>query len=528
MTMQKIKEKRIFRHLFALSCLALTAILLTGAWLLATTPQETGASSHREAPLISGDPTVDNLDVYAFVSPDAQNTVSLISTWIPFEEPGGGPNFFHFDPGADYYIKIDSDGNAIPDVTYWWQFSPIRFDFPGSTGGNTFLHNTGPIGANYAADTDFNVRQYYTVTKITGDTKPVLTTTLYANKLMPPDNIGPRSTPNYAAIAANAVNVGSGPAAGYKEFTGQRDDPFFVDVRSIFDLLGLRSLNALHSTPLAVEPGQDVLEGFNAHATAIQVPISELVSATCNNTATNTNCVIGVWSTAERGGVQVSRQGNPLINEVVMSLALKDAFNSVPPSADQTIPAVVSRVLTSELASLMNVFYPALAPIDKTGRNDIAIIALAGIPTVNQQTNSAFPPAAGKVASEQLRLNTALKPTEAACQGDPLGLFNDPAAGPADAGDLTAFPNGRRLEDDVTDIALRVVGQGYGAFLAGTFGGAVPTIKNLSPNNILGDDVGENDEDCLPNFPYMGTPHSGYENNHGGLYGGFFPILQNN
>jgi hypothetical protein len=169
-----------------------------------------------------------------------------------------------------------------------------------------------------------------------------------------------------------------------------------------------------------------------------------------------------------------------------------------------------------------------LAPIDKTGRTDIATIFLAGIPTVNRQTNSAFPPAAGKVASEQLRLNTAIKPTAAACQGDRLGLFNDPASGPTDAGDLTAFPNGRRLEDDVTDMALRAVAQGYGDFLAGAFGGTVPTIKNLSPNNTLGDGVDENDVDCLPNFPYMGTPHSGYENNHGGLYGGFFPLILKN
>jgi hypothetical protein len=386
------------------------------------------------------------------------------------------------------------------------------------------LYNTGTIGANYQSDPDFNVRQYYTVTKVTGDTIAPSTTVLFANELMPPDNVGPRSTPNYAAIAANAINT----SGGYKEFTGQRDDPFFVDVRSIFDLAGLRPFNTLHAAPLPVESGQDVLEGFNAHATALQVPISELVPASCDNTATNTNCVIGVWSTAERGGVQVSRLGQPLVNEVVMSLALKDAFNSVPPSADQTIPAVVSRVLTSEVATLQNALYSALAPIDKTGRTDIATIFLAGIPTVNRQTNSAFPPAAGKVASEQLRLNTAIKPTAAACQGDRLGLFNDPASGPTDAGDLTAFPNGRRLEDDVTDMALRAVAQGYGDFLAGTFGGTVPTIKNLSPNNTLGDGVDENDVDCLPNFPYMGTPHSGYENNHGGLYGGFFPLILKN
>lgn len=527
MNVQALLHRRMFRYLFVTVCLALTLAVLSASWLIATAPAKTNASSHREAPLISGDPTVDNLDVYAFVSPDVTDTVTLIATWIPFEEPGGGPNFYHFDPNARYLIKIDQDGNAMEDIIYEW-----TFDKPTPQNASTFLYNTGPIDADYANDADFNLRQAYTVTRITTDTLAASTTVLFSNEVMPPDNIGPRSTPNYEAIATNAINT----SGSYKEFTGQRDDPFFVDVRSIFDLLGLRPFNSLHAIPLSTADGQDVLEGFNAHATAIQVPISDLVASGCDNMATTTDCVIGVWSTAERrstityggGGatgsgpfVQVSRLGNPLVNEVVIDLARKDVFNAIPPTADA---AALDRVTDPEVATLMNALYgSALTSVQEDSRDDIVTIFLTGIPGVNQQTNSATTP------SEQLRLNTAIKPTTGACQGDPLGLFNDPAGGPADAGDLTAFPNGRRLEDDVTDIALRAVAQGYGEFLAGAFGGVVPEFQNLSPNNLLGDGVGANDVPCLSEFPYMGTPHAGYENNHGGLFGGFLPsIFKNN
>jgi hypothetical protein len=511
--------KPAFRQLMGALSLGLAGVVLVVTWLVAIVPEQMDASSHREAPLISEDPAVDNLDVYAFVSPDVSNTVTLIATWIPFEEPGGGPNFYHFDPNARYLIKIDRDGNAIEDITYEWTFSRVRYD--GAAGDDTFLYNTNQIGANYDADADFNIRQYYTVTKITGDTIAPSTSVLFANQLMPPDNIGPRSTPNYANIAANAINTGG----GYKEFTGQRDDPFYVDVRSIFDLAGLRPFNNLHIIPLSVEPGQDVLAGYNAHATALQVPISELVPGACNQSdLTDKDCVIGVWSTAERrsnitygggtvvaGGsfVQVSRLGNPLVNEVVLDLELKDAFNAIPPTSDG---AALPRVLNSELATLINLLYPATADIEETGRTDLQIVFLNGIPTApgypmtTQQNNS------GTTPSEQLRLNVAVKPTLGACQGDQLGLFNDDAV---DGDDLTAWPNGRRLEDDVTDMAIRAVAQGYGPVINSVFGGIVSQFKNLSPNNLLGDGVGFQDKPkCLPNFPYMGTPFAGYENNH--------------
>jgi hypothetical protein len=249
-----------------------------------------------------------------------------------------------------------------------------------------------------------------------------------------------------------------------------------------------------------------VLRGFNAHATAIQIP-KNILAPDCDNQATNKACVIGVWSTAERRAtttraagtevgsgawVQVSRLGNPLVNEVVIDLARKDIFNAIPPTADA---AALDRVLTPELASLIPVLYPGVT-VPPTPRNDLVTVFLTGIPGLNQQQESTVTP------SEQLRLNVAVAPTAGVCQGNIYGVI---------AGDNAGFPNGRRLEDDVTDVALRVVAGGY----------ILTPDYNKSPNNILTDGVQANDVPCLASFPYMGTPHPGYENNHG------LPILQN-
>jgi len=477
--------------------------LASSLWAL---PPGAGASSHREAPLTSKDPTADNVDVFAFVSPDDASKVSLITTWIPFEEPGGGPNFYHFDDTVRYLTKVDRDGDGVEDVTYEWTFREDIRD------RSTFLYNTGPITS--LDDNDYNYRQFYRIREIV---RGGATTTLGNNLLMPPDNIGPRSTPNYEDLASAAIrDLGN----GIKEFTGQRDDPFYVDVASIFDLIGLRPFNSAHLLSLPTEPGSDTTGGYNVHVQAIQVPISRLAPACPVNGAgrptdpTDARCVIGVWSTAERrtttvyrpGGqdvsgdfVQVSRLGNPLINEVVMNLALKDTFNSVPPSVDRTVPAVVARVTDPELARLLCAFYgidsPGLTCSNRTPgtrsapRDDMVAVFLTGIPGLNQQTGSVATP------SEQLRLNTAIGPTAGVCGGNTLGVLG---------GDNAGFPNGRRLEDDVTDIELRVVA------------GASPLTPsfNRAPNNRLGDGVNKNDLPCRAGFPYMATPHQGYDHDH--------------
>ena len=503
---------RAMRNVYSALLIALALLILLAATLIgARQADRAGASSHREAPLISMDPAVDSTDVYAFVSPDLSSTVTLIANWIPFEDPTGGPNFYHFDDNARYRINVDRDGDAFADVVYEWKFHTVFMN------QDTFLYNIGQISA--ITDTDFTYRQYYTVTEYVLSGTLLVPSVLGGNLLMPPDNIGPRSIPNYAAVAAQAVrSLASGTI---KEFTGQRDDPFFVDIGSIFDLGGLRPFNSLHIIPLPTAPGIDSVAGFNIHTTAIQVPKTRLAPG-CTGVPTSPTCVIGVWTTAERpnglgGWVQVSRLGNPLVNEAVLPLALKDAFSGLPPDLDYDVflnPAypfnlLAKSVLTPELGVLIPVLYsPAITQTPATPRNDLVTIFLTGIPTLTMQTNSAANP------SEQLRLNVAIPPSAGVCAGAPMAAID---------GDFAGFPNGRRLEDDVTDIALRAVAGGYGSILQAALG-----LPNFSPNNLIGDGVSANDVPCLPSFPYMGTPHSSYQHTHVALTTNYLVIVLKN
>jgi hypothetical protein len=482
--------------------LAALAFLILGA-ILVGFQATTGASSHREAPLISRDPSVDNTDVYAFVSPDDPSTVTLISNWIPFEEPAGGPNFYHLDEAdlARYWIKIDNTGDGVCDIGFLFTFHTAIQN------SKTFLYNTGPISS--LTDPNFNYRQTYDVTRYDGSPcESGATTALASSKTQPPDNVGKRSTSPYAPLANGGIYPLTG---GGKVFVGQRDDPFFVDIGSIFDLGGLRPFNPAHLIPLPKATGIDNIGGYNIHTTALQLPKSALVNAACNNTPGNAKCVIGVWSTAERaqtitrtggaeagsgGWIQVSRLGNPLVNEAVLPLALKDAFNSLDPSQDFALytsntPAgnlLKSSVLTPELGTLIPVLYPGVT-VPPPPRNDIQEVFLQGIPGLNEMS-------AGYTPAEYLRLNTAIAPTAGVCQGKRMGAL---------AGDNAGFPNGRRLEDDVTDAALRVIAGGY--VLTPSF--------NHAPNNKLADGVDHNDRKCLASFPYMANPWSGYRSSHG-------------
>ncbi len=224
-----------------------------------------GASSHREAPLISQDPVADNTDTYAFVSPDQPDTVTLVANWIPLELPAGGPNFSSFGDDVLYKINVDNNGDAEPDVVYEWRFT--------TTVGNqnTFLYNTGPVES--IGDETLNVKQTYTLTKVDGGKREVL----LENAPVAPANVGPRSMPNYDALAAEAVVEVPG---GGQSFAGPRDDPFFVDLGSVFDLAGLRPLNSAHAIPLPDEPGVDGLAGFNVHSVVLQVPTASSWTAT--------------------------------------------------------------------------------------------------------------------------------------------------------------------------------------------------------------------------------------------------------
>jgi hypothetical protein len=460
--------------LFGLALLAGAMALLL---VFGHTPQAAKASSHREAPLIANDPTVDNTDLYAFVSPDRPNTVTMIANYVPFEGPAGGPNFYNFDPNALYEIHVDSNGDGRDDTTYQFRFTTeIR-------NRGTFLYNTGPISS--LNDPNWNIRQFYSVTRVDSTGHRTLLGTHLAS---PPNNIGPRSTPNYDSLASAAVQDLPG---GIKVFAGQRDDPFFVDLGSIFDLAGLRPFNPLHLIPLPAAAGVDGVAGYNVHSIAIQVPTSNLVQ---------TNPTIGVYASASRPqlrilspngdmrtfgrDVQVSRLGNPLVNEVLIPLGRKDYWNSQSPRTDSQF---VNRYLSPELAGLIHVLYPSLPAPPTTGRTDLVAVLLTGVPTLNFT---------GPTQADELRLNTSIAPT---ATPNRLGVL---------AGDFAGFPNGRRLGDDVTDIELRAVACGYGAVLHSALG-----LCDLSPNDQIGDGVDQNDESFGSSFPYAASPHQGYNAN---------------
>ncbi len=471
-----LRKTSMLETLSALLAAQVACGLLAGAAL---------GSSHREAPLITADPLADNVDTYAFVSPDDPTTVTIIANYIPLEEPAGGPNFSKFSDDVRYEINIDNDGDAKPDIRY-------RFTFDTTVQNpNTFLYNTGAITS--LDDPDWNIRQSYTVIAVRGNT----ITRLGRELPTPPVNIGPTSTPNYESLASQAVVTLPG---GIKAFCGQRDDPFFVDLGGIFDLLTIRVL------PGDTGGGVDGVAGFNTHTIALQIPIASLTSDRQVPTGPeDPEAVIGVWASASRqkisvlqddgqppstGGpfVQVSRLGMPLVNEVVIPLGDKDRWNNSEPKDDGQF---LSYVTDPELAVLLNALYGLNVPL--SGRDDLVAVFLTGVPGLNQ------PP--DVVPSEQIRLNTAIAPTQRDSKSfSPLGLLG---------GNTDGFPNGRRLEDDVTDIELRAV--------AGVTYDIFHPEWDLDPlANRLGDGVDANDMAFSTSFPYVATPHQGFDHEHHG------------
>jgi hypothetical protein len=428
----------------ALAAAALVSLALVAALLRGPGPSAANASSHREAPLISEDPSADNTDLYAFRSPDKPDTLTIVSNFIPGEDPAAGPNYYTFSPTARYDIYVDRNGDGKPDVSYYFRFK----------------RNTGPF---FLGDTV----QPYTVTRVLGHGKE----SVVATGKTPPDNIGPRSTPNYHNLAASAVTSLKG---GGQVFAGQRDDPFFADVGDIFDLVAIRKGVGNQGG------GKDFLAGYAVHTIALQIPISQL------DTKPHT---IGVWSAADRqqasvkskgkGGrgqwVQVSRLGNPLINEVVIPTGLKDHWNATDPSQDSQFAKYYT---TPILAAVINKLYPGLN-VPETKRDDLVQVLLTGIPNVTFT---------GSTLADELRINLST-PVTPADKFSRLGVLG---------GDLQGWPNGRRLGDDVIDIAEQAVG----GFLKG----------NKLP---LGDGVNEGDTQPMSTFPYVADPFSGADNTKG-------------
>ncbi len=503
---------------------------IAGALLIAAT-SITGAlaSSHREAPLIAGDPGADNTDVYAFVSPNAPNTLTIIANYTPNEEPAGGPNFYPFDDAVRYEIHVDNNGDGRADVNYTFRFTK-HTKATNFAGIPTFLYNDGPVTSLH--DPNWRVPQTYNVER-NG-------VRIGTNLLTPPANIGPRSTPDYEAnLGSKAVHTVKN---GVKVFAGQRDDAFFVDTGSIFDLAGLRPFNAAHVIPIAVAPqptptatnapapepavttGVDDISGFNTNTIALQVPIDQLTRNHALPTGPNDpHAVVGVWASASRqknktlradGTVhnsgkwqQVSRLGNPLINEVLIPRVKKDYWNAQSPAGDKEFAKYYK---SPELAALINVLYPTLPDARTSGRDDLVAILLTGLDLravggpINLNNT-------GKTLADELRVNTAIKPNAAGACVFGVADGGTPSRLGVLEGDLCGFPNGRRLADDVTDIEIRAIADGYGPVVNSFYGSLTP---NNTPNNTLGDGVNANDTPFLAIFPYIGTPHQGYEHTH--------------
>ncbi len=449
------------------------ALAVAGYWMMPTR-----ASSHREAPLISQDPLADNTDVYAFVSPERPDRVVLIANFIPLQFPSSGPNFWKFDDNVLYEIMVDNTGDAVEDVTYQFRFTTTVRN------PNTFLYNTGVVTS--LDDPDLNVRQSMSVTRVNGPRRSGQASLLGQGLNVMPANVGTVSMPDY-----NGFMLGSGVQTltnGARVFAGPRDEGFYVDLGATFDLLQLRSLVTGRGRPI------DSLAGYNVHTVAIEVPIEALTrTGTRSSSAADPNATIGVWSTASRMAVtsrtsagqthagdwvQVSRLGNPLVNEVVLPVGAKDFFNGLEPTGDGAALNFVTHPL---LPPLMEALFQVSTP--PTPRNDLVTIFLTGIPGLNQIGTNPRP-------SEMLRLNTAIPP---AARPFRLGVLG---------GDLAGFPNGRRVGDDVVDIALQAMA------------GATPLTPGFvrSPNSGIGDGVEQNDRPYLDVFPFLTTPHPGREN----------------
>ncbi|MER7107221.1 DUF4331 domain-containing protein [Streptomyces sp. NPDC000229] len=433
------------RSVALLACGALAAGGLAAAGAGVLQPETANASSHREAPLISGQPQFDTTDVYAFVSPDHPDTTTLVANWLPFQEPAGGPNFYTFATDARYDIHIDSDGDAQDDLVYRFTFADHRKN------ENTFLYNTGAVES--LDDPDLNFTQTYDIELLRLEHGKVASHHELAKDLpVAPSNVGKASMPDYQKLRDQAVRKVPG---GLKAFAGQADDPFFLDLR-VFDLLYGGDLS---------EVGNDTLKGYNVNTIALQVPSSYLRES-------EKQPVVGVYATTERQNAEgdwtrVSRLGMPLVNEVVNPVKDKDKFNASSPENDGDF---LKNVTEPELPKLIEGIYKIKAPAEP--RNDLVSVFLTGVKDLNEQP--------GGKPSEMLRLNTSIKPV---AEPKRLGVLD---------GDNAGFPNGRRLTDDVLDIALQVVeGELVGA------------------KNDLGDAVDANDKEFGRTFPYVALPTAG-------------------
>lgn len=499
----------------AVLALALTAMLAL--------PPNVLASSHREAPITALDHKADITDFYAFVSYDHPDRVTLIMNVDPFLEPANGPNYFPFDPSVLYEIKVDNNQDALADVTFQFRFQThVRAPdvFTGLVGAGKGIdaptNSPKPIkpgtpivppaitSLTGAGAAGFNLQQTFTVDMIHRGKVTRLTNAEGGALIAVPSNAGPRTMPNYDALAAQGIyNLQGNGASDIRVFAGTVADPFFIDLGAAFDSLNFRMgagggvLSASQDKDDQLNIAPNTVAGFNVNTIAIEVPITMLTSDGEKHAATDPKATIGAWSTTSRQQVtirqaaapttgygnyyQVQRLANPLINELIIGTGSKDRWSMEQPVNDSMF---AEYDLDPLFARVLNAVYGINIPAPP--RTDLLPLVTYAPPIAAAGTKP------GPIA-DLLRLNTGVAPT-AADKRSRLGLI---------AGDAAGFPNGRRLTDDVVDIAARVVG-----------GGVLVQGFNVAPNNLIGDGVNTTDVPTQESFPYVHFAYSGRDSRH--------------
>jgi hypothetical protein len=458
------------------------------------------ASSHREAPAITATPKVDATDFYMFDSyePGRGGMVTFVADYLPLQDAYGGPNFFTLDPNAAYEIKIDNNGDSVEDLTFRFHFKTTRKDIALDVGGVQIpvpVINVGPIAAGDTSS--LNVLESFTVDLVRGAKRsrnrqaPQAVTNLSdgaAVFVKPVDNIGRKSIPDYASYAAQFVYdiAIPGCSSSGRMFVGQRKDPFVVNLGETFDLVNIKN-------PLgAPDAERSDLDDKNVTALELELPAACLVSpgspviagwttARLRDGSSSLRSTVEEFGRGTRGDAdgshQVSRLGNPLVNEAVIGLKDKDAFNASEPADDAQFLKYVTHPTLPKILEILFGAAGVRAPT-QFPRTDLVAVFLTGIDGLNKTGG----------AGELLRLNTAIVAKPAEAQNN-LGVIG---------GDLAGFPNGRRPGDDVVDVALRVL---MGKLLS----------ADVAPSGQLpftdGATVDASKFDA--HFPYLGTPIPG-------------------
>lgn len=463
-------------------------------------------ASHREAPITALDRPADITDWYSFVSYDDPSKMTMVLSVDPLLEPGNGPNYFPFDPEILYEMKVDNDQDAKEDVTIQFRFQTEYRNPNVFTGFVGSLVGIPPITALDGAGSEgLGLRQTYTVTAIRNGQTYDLSggRRLFAV----PTNVGPRTMPNYQALYGQGIyDLGY----GIRVFAGTTDDPFYIDLGAAFDSLNFRAqagggvLSATDDGNNDVNVAPDEVAGYNVNTIAIEIPINLLTSDFARHPNTDPKAVLGTYGTTSRQQItvrrtpsqgagnqnsgpwrQVQRMGNPLVNELIIGTGFKDRWSMEDPTNDAQFVAFYANPLLADIFKSIGVPVPAGTRFDL-----LPLVRYTG-PTIPAGTQQ------GPIA-DLLRINTGIPPTPAA-QQQRLGLLTLLDGNPAND-DAAGFPNGRRPDDDVTDIAARAV--------AGIL--ADPAAYGTR----IGDGVNVNDMPKRATFPFVPPAHDGRNSRH--------------